>query len=433
MINFCSECGQESLSNINFCGKCGTAVLLPQQHAEQNQSEFVNLNVQREILNNLAHLRARIMPYQNTFSVGGHHEAIVETDGRVVSTGFWYNEVKCDTSKWRNIIAISSGDCHTLGLKANGKVVAGGYRFNEGETGKYKIAKTVFRWRKIIAISIGWRSDYAWNENFAGLKSDGTVVYADIGRYGVLDWKDIIAISNGGNHIAGLRRDGTVVTNTTHKTQTWNNIVAVSAGYDFTIGLKADGTVVAANNKNTWQYDIKKWNNIIALYVSRSIVVGLKSDGSAVEDGGFGSSERWKNIIVVSTGTPSRGMMIDGSIVDDNKRVVYQRGVKDLKQRELEAKKQAADEQQRAQIEYQKETARLDELRRKASTGDRSSIEELQSRTMSMSDHERTSGGYSSKSCPKCGDALFSISTKYHGLDYSCSNSYCKWKTWQSV
>jgi len=35
--------------------------------------------------------------------------------------------------------------------------------------------------------------------------------------------------------------------------------------------------------------------------------------------------------------------------------------------------------------------------------------------------------------CPKCGSELFDIYTKYHGQDYSCSNSNCKWKTWQSV
>ena len=64
-----------------------------------------------------------------------------------------------------------------------------------------------------------------------GLKSDGTVVatgYNQEGQCEVSGWKDMIAISAGGN----------------------------------TFGLKKDGTVVVAG-ENVWkQYDVLEWTNI---------------------------------------------------------------------------------------------------------------------------------------------------------------------------
>ena len=62
-------------------------------------------------------------------------------------------------------------------------------------------------WTDIVAVSAG-------NDHTVGLKSDGTVVAVgdnDDGQCEVADWTDIVAVSAGYGHTVGLKSDGTVV------------------------------------------------------------------------------------------------------------------------------------------------------------------------------------------------------------------------------
>ena len=54
----------------------------------------------------------------------------MKKDGTVVATGRYILDLiygQCDVSGWKDIIAISAGDSHIVGLKADGTVVATGY------------------------------------------------------------------------------------------------------------------------------------------------------------------------------------------------------------------------------------------------------------------------------------------------------------------
>ena len=82
----------------------------------------------------------------------------------------------------------------------------------------------------------------------------------------ISSWTDIIAISAGDSHIAGLKSDGTVVTtqtgNSSDKISQWTDIVSISAGYGFTLGLKSDGKVVATGFDHNGQIDVDSWKGI---------------------------------------------------------------------------------------------------------------------------------------------------------------------------
>ena len=126
-----------------------------------------------------------------------------------------------------------------------------------------------------------------------GLKADGTVVAAgwnSSGQCYVSDWTDIVSIAAGDEHTVGLKADGTVVAagsnwNGQCKVRDWTDIVSIAAGDDHTVGLKADGTVVAAGSSVYGECDVSDWTDIVSIAAGSSHTVGLKADGTVVATG----------------------------------------------------------------------------------------------------------------------------------------------------
>lgn len=124
--------------------------------------------------------------------------------------------------------------------------------------------KNVSNWANIVAVSAG-------GYHSLGLKADGTVVATGNREHGQCDvsgWTDIVAVSAGEAHSIGLRADGTVVATGYDKdgqcnVENWSDIVAVSAARGYTMGLKTDGTVVVAGECARGDYgDVSNWTNI---------------------------------------------------------------------------------------------------------------------------------------------------------------------------
>ena len=110
----------------------------------------------------------------------------------------------------------------------------------------------------------------AGDQYTVGLKADGTVVAVGSSRYGqcdVSDWTNIVAIETAETHTVGLKSNGTVVatgSNREHQCDVsdWRDIVAISAGLAHTVGVKSDGTVVAIGRNYEDECDVGMWRDI---------------------------------------------------------------------------------------------------------------------------------------------------------------------------
>ena len=247
-----------------------------------------------------------------TIYVGYDHTVGLISDGTVIAVGDnEYNQ--CNTSNWKDIIAISAGGINTVGLKSDGTVVTIEDDYEQSE---------ILKWKDIIAIST--RSSHT-----IGLKSNGTVIaVGDDGIYGFLnvsDWKDIVAIFASDYNTVGLKSNGTVVAVGDNgcgqcNVSNWKDIIAISAGLSHTVGLKSDGTVVAVGNNEDGRCNVSDWKDIVAISAGSYHTVGLKSDGTVVavgnnEDGQCNVSD-WKDIIAISAGGfHTVGLKSDGTVV----------------------------------------------------------------------------------------------------------------------
>ena len=253
-----------------------------QQEEKRKAEEEKRKRKRAESRKRLASERERISKYRGLASAGGDHTVGLKADGTVVAAGS-NNWGQCDVAGLKDIVAVSAGDDYTVGLKADGTVVATEYTGHQ----KYYHGKCdVEGWTDIAAVSAGW-------DHTVGLKADGTVVAVGKNNYGKCDvagLKDIVAVSAGDDYTVGLKADGTVVAvgdNNVGQCDVadWTDIVAVSAGLSHTAGLKADGTVVAVGDNDEGQCDVAGWKDIVAVSAGKFHTVGLKADGTVVAVG----------------------------------------------------------------------------------------------------------------------------------------------------
>ncbi|MCR5577115.1 MAG: protein kinase [Oscillospiraceae bacterium] len=200
-------------------------------------------------------------------------------DGTVLLAGNDKLSADKKIERWTDIVAISTST-HTVGLKADGTVVATAYV----EKGQCKVSG----WTDIVSITAGeWIT--------IGVKADGTLVTAgDIGQHSnIYTWTDIVSVAAGetiGHQIIGLKSDGTVVASGENRhgecnVSDWTDIVAVAVGMGYTVGLKSDGTVVVAGRGSYGAHKVTDWTDIVSIAADTSNTVGLKSDGTVVAVG----------------------------------------------------------------------------------------------------------------------------------------------------
>ncbi|MCI6433374.1 MAG: TIR domain-containing protein [Clostridiales bacterium] len=309
---------RDSKEQIQACNYAIAESLLADGQNLQAAQAFYQLGDYRDAWQRCMELWGTITQ-RDTISAGSYHTVGLKANGTVMAVGD-NDHSQCDVSNWTDIVTISAGSYNTVGLKADGTVVAVGHN----EDGRCDVND----WKDIVAISAGdWHT--------VGLKADGTVVavgWNKDGRCDVNDWKDIVAISAGYSHTVGLKADGTVVAVGSNKdlfdssytgqcdVSGWKDIVAISAGGSYTIGLKADGTVVAVGNNWFDQCDVGNWKDIVAISAGWGHTVGLKADGTVVAVGynGYGQCDvgDWEDIVAISAEYDHTvGLKADGTVV----------------------------------------------------------------------------------------------------------------------
>ena len=194
-------------------------------------------------------------------AVGFYHTVGLEADGTVVATGM-NDDGQCDVTGWTGIVAVDAGAYHTVGLKADGTVVATG-RNGEGQC-------EVTDWTDIVAVAC---ADYGT----IGLKADGTVVACGYQSWqDIADWQGISAIGAGSYLAVGLH-GGTVfsthVTGSDAQDGLLTGLVAVDANTGYVLGLKQDGTVVSTAGETGM-------TGCIAIVAGSTGYMAIRDDGS---------------------------------------------------------------------------------------------------------------------------------------------------------
>jgi alpha-tubulin suppressor-like RCC1 family protein len=225
----------------------------------------------------------------------------------------------CDVPETNEgFVAVAGGEYHSLGLKADGSIVAWGVTTETmNNFGQCNVPSPN---HDFVAVAAGWLHSL-------GLKSDGSIVAWGNSTVPTPN-SGFVAVAGGYYHSLGLKSDGSIVAWGQNDEKQCNvpapnrDFVAVAAGGYHSLGLKADGSIVAWGRNDLKQCDVPSPNrNFIAITAGLSFSLGLKSDGSIVAWGDNRAGqctlpEPNRGFTAISSGSyHGLGMKADGSIV----------------------------------------------------------------------------------------------------------------------
>ena len=241
-----------------------------------------------------------------------------------------YNTKRKGVKNVKNMIYAAQSSYFVI--TTDGNVIAGGTN--------QSLIQMVSSWKNIIQITGG-------DKHIVGLKEDGTVVAAGDNYFGQCDvssWRDIVSIAAGYNHTVGLKKDGTVVAVGNNDTYynyykqsskgccsvgDWKDITAIAAGSGSTVGLKKDGKVIVVgdcckpsvdySNNEYKANNIENWPPVVEIAAHDAYVYGITGEGNLVTTAIHIRGEKWKNIISIfapfNGNTELIAVREDGSVV----------------------------------------------------------------------------------------------------------------------
>jgi hypothetical protein len=212
-------------------------------------------------------------------ATGNDHSIALMSDGAVVAWGSNYRGQTTIPAGLSGVTAIAAGEYHSLALKSDGTMVAWGHN----DFGQITIPADLSGVTAIAALrnhSLALKSDgavVAWGNNFYGQ----TTIPANL--------SGVTAIATGATFSLALKSDGTVAG--------WGNngngqltipaglsgVTAIAAGDSHSIALKSDGTVVGWGSNYYGETTIPSGlSGVIIIAACRSHNLALKSDGTVV-------------------------------------------------------------------------------------------------------------------------------------------------------
>jgi alpha-tubulin suppressor-like RCC1 family protein len=217
-------------------------------------------------------------------------------------------------NSFTNVVALSEGSSHTLGLRPNGTVIASG-------TYDYGATNVPPGLVDVAAISAGGFFSVV-------LRSNGTVTAwgrSDLGSINVPPGlNDVISISAGGSHTLALRSNGMVMAwgypngGRTNIPANLTNVVAVCGGGEHSLALRGDGTVVG------WGVTSIPFglSDVVALAAGSSHSLALRADGTVAAWGGYNNygeinvPANCTNIVAIAAGSyHSIAWRADGAVI----------------------------------------------------------------------------------------------------------------------
>lgn len=243
------------------------------------------------------------MKNQNRLSASSKTVLILNENGTVSCRGD--NESgQCNVNQWSDIIKVSAGENHSVGLRKNGTVVAAGSdRYGQSSVSLWSSVVDVAAGKNHTVVlyqdgTLGCVGDnskgqcsvseienaqavYASEDLTAVLLNDGTVkLFGELIEQEMVEaWTDLIQISLGSNHVAGLKKDGTVVIAGNVEDQHWENLIAIDSYGDNLVALNASGSVFVAGDNSWKQCNTESWNDALAIAMGDRFTVMLNHSG----------------------------------------------------------------------------------------------------------------------------------------------------------
>ena len=254
--------------------------------------------------------RARLKSERDALPKGivatGYHHTVARTEsGTVLAVGSNLSG-QCNTSNWTDIVAVAAGAYHTVGLRSDGTVVATG----QNTYGQCNVGK----WQNVAAI-------YAGAYNTAAITTNGQLLTTGYQNWDTLRWREVATLSIGDYALCGVMENGQPLS--THSelvTDDYFDLVALDVATANSAGLKADGTVVSNG------LDVSELRNILMLDCTPNGIFALDDAGS-VHAIGFSFAHLpdvsgWTDIVTLSAsathivGVTSQGRVVARGLSD---------------------------------------------------------------------------------------------------------------------
>lgn len=296
----CPVCGQEkpalALSEFD-CERCGFPNAYLQYFAGKASQTQWETEVRKARAERQASQRADTAKL-GYFTLGSHCVALLNGKNAQLSLALGNGQLQVE----KKAVGFSSGERNDAVVYANGtvKVFGTDNSFGQRDTGA---------WNNIQFVLSAPNCTYGVTRN-GDVLTQGVPVEDTVRQ-----WRGIQTLACGGQHIVGLRTDGTVLlggalpdATAADKLKEWNHVTQIAAARDCVVGLHEDGSVSFVGKPNDPRGEIQQWRDMLAVACDNRYVYGLTRTGDlrlagtcpSFLDKGRSKAVEWRDLMAIS-------------------------------------------------------------------------------------------------------------------------------------